>query len=69
MAGVRARRSDDGGRLSEVLMLSHKETPAFMERLQRGNFFRQFGGKDVTDDYIVGNDIDAVSAVLSPICA
>ena len=61
VTGVRARRADDGGRLSEVLMLSHKETPAFMERLRRGNFFRQFGGKEVSDAFIVGNDIDAVS--------
>lgn len=61
VAGVRAQRTDGGGRLSEVLMLSHKESPAFMERLRRGNFFRQFGGKDVSDDFIVGNDVDAVS--------
>lgn len=61
VAGVRARRTAEGGRLGEVLMLSHKETPAFMERLRRGNFFRQFGGKDVSDDFIVGKDIDSVS--------
>jgi uncharacterized protein with FMN-binding domain len=61
VVGVRARRTEDGGRLAEVLMLSHKETPAFMERLQRGHFFRQFGGKDVSDNFIVDDDIDAVS--------
>jgi len=61
VVGVRARESEDGGRLAEVLMLSHKESPAFMERLRRGHFFKQFGGKDVTDDFIVGDDIDAVS--------
>jgi hypothetical protein len=44
VVGVRARRSDDGGRLAEVLMLS-----------------KQFGGKDVGDDFIVHDDIDAVS--------
>ena len=58
---VRARRTEDSGRLAEVLMLSHKETPAFMERLQRGHFFRQFGGKDVSDNFIVDDDIDSVS--------
>ena len=42
-------------------MLSHKETPAFMERLHRGNFLRQFGGKHVVDNFIVDDDIDAVS--------
>ena len=61
VVGVRARRSEDGGRLAEVLMLSHKESPAFMERLRRGHFFKQFGGKDVSDDFIVDDDIDAVS--------
>jgi len=61
VVGVRARRTEDGGRLAEALMLSHKETPAFMERLHRGNFFRQFGGKEVSDNFIVGDDIDAVS--------
>jgi uncharacterized protein with FMN-binding domain len=61
VVGVRARRTEDGGRLSEILMLSHKETPAFMERLTRGHFFRQFGGEDVAGNFIVGDDIDAVS--------
>jgi len=61
VVGVRARKSDEGGRLAEVLMLSHKESPAFMERLRRGHFFKQFGGKDVSDDFIVNHDIDAVS--------
>jgi len=61
VVGVRARRTEEGGRLAEVLMLSHKESPAFMVRLNRGNFFRQFGGKNVTDNFIVDDDIDAVS--------
>jgi len=61
VVGIRARRTESGSRLAEVLLLSHKETPAFMERLQRGNFFRQFGGKDVSDNFIVNDDIDSVS--------
>jgi Na+-translocating ferredoxin:NAD+ oxidoreductase RnfG subunit len=61
VVGVRTRRTEGGGRLAEALMLSHKETPAFMERLHRGNFFRQFGGKHVADNFIVDDDIDAVS--------
>ena len=61
VVGVRARRTENGGRLAEVLMLSHKESPAFMERLRRGHFFKQFGGKDVSDNFIVDDDIDAVS--------
>ncbi len=61
VVGVRTRRTEDGGRLAEAVMLSHKETPAFMERLHRGKFFGQFGGKQVTDNFIVDDDIDAVS--------
>jgi len=61
VVGVRTRRTENSGRLAEALVLSHKETPAFMERLHRGNFFRQFGGKDVSDNFIVGDDVDAVS--------
>jgi uncharacterized protein with FMN-binding domain len=61
IVGVRARRTEDGGRLAEALLLSHKETPAFVERLHRGKFFNQFGGKYVADDFIVDDDIDAVS--------
>lgn len=59
--GIKARRTDDGARLNEILVLSHKETPAFMQRMNSSNFFRQFAGKRVTDNFIVGDDIDAVS--------
>jgi len=59
--GIKARRTDEGAKLNEILMLSHKETPSFMERLNQKHFFRQFAGKSVTDNYIVGDDIDAVS--------
>jgi Na+-translocating ferredoxin:NAD+ oxidoreductase RnfG subunit len=61
VVGVRAHRTDDGARLAEAIILSHKETPAFMERLHRGHFFDQFGGKQVADNFIVDDDIDAVS--------
>jgi Na+-translocating ferredoxin:NAD+ oxidoreductase RnfG subunit len=62
VVGVRTRRTEDGGgRLSEILLLSHKETPSFVERINSSNFFRQFAGKDVSDNFIIGDDIDAVS--------
>ena len=61
IVGIRARRTDDGARLNEILVLSHKETPSFMVRLNRGHFFRQFAGKSVTGNFIIGDDIDAVS--------
>ena len=59
--GVKARRTDDGAKLNEILMLSHKETPSFMERLSNKEFFRQFAAKNVTDNFIIGDDVDAVS--------
>jgi Na+-translocating ferredoxin:NAD+ oxidoreductase RnfG subunit len=59
--GIKARRTDEGAKVNEVLMLSHKETPSFMEQINNKDFFRQFAGKSVTDNFIVGDDIDAVS--------
>ncbi len=61
VVGVRARRTEDGGRLNEILVLSHKETPSFLDRINKSRFFRQFAGKSVIDNFIVGDDIDAVS--------
>jgi Na+-translocating ferredoxin:NAD+ oxidoreductase RnfG subunit len=61
VVGIRARRTEEGGKLSEILLLDHKETPSFMNRVSQGKFFRQFAGKSVSDNFIVGDDIDAVS--------
>lgn len=59
--GIKAKRTDEGARLSEVILLSHKETPAFMDKINNKQFFRQFAGEDVSNNFIVGDDIDAVS--------
>ncbi len=61
IVGIKARRTDEGANLNEILMLSHKETPAVMERINQSKFFRQFAGKSVTDNFLVGDDIDAIS--------
>jgi hypothetical protein len=61
IVGIKARRTDDGARVNEILLLSHKETPAFVQRINQSNFFRQFAGKSVTANFIIGDDIDAVS--------
>jgi Na+-translocating ferredoxin:NAD+ oxidoreductase RnfG subunit len=58
---IKARPTDDGARLNEILMLSHKESPSFMQQLNNKRFFEQFAGKSVTDNFIIGDDIDAVS--------
>ena len=61
IVGIKAKRTDDGASLSEIILLSHKETPSFMEKINNKSFFRQFAGDSVTSNFIVGDDIDAVS--------
>jgi len=61
VVGVRARRTDEGANVNEILLLDHKETPSFVERVENSNFFRQFAGKRVSDNFLIGDDIDAVS--------
>lgn len=59
--GIKAKRTDEGATLSEIILLSHKETPAFMDKINSKQFFRQFAGESVSSNFIVGDDIDAVS--------
>jgi len=61
VVSMRARRTEDDGSVNEVTLLSHKETPAFMNNLNNARFFKQFAGKNVSENFIVGDDIDAVS--------
>jgi Na+-translocating ferredoxin:NAD+ oxidoreductase RnfG subunit len=49
------------GKVHEVIPLDHKETPAFVKRIENTNYRAQFMGKSLADDFIVGIDIDAVS--------
>jgi Na+-translocating ferredoxin:NAD+ oxidoreductase RnfG subunit len=51
----------DDARLHEVMLLDSRETPAFLNMIQDAQFDKQFIGKHVSDDFIVGVDIDAVS--------
>ena len=61
VVGIKARRTQEGATLSEIILLSHKETPAFMDRINNKSFFRQFAGDSVTSNFVIGDDIDAVS--------
>jgi Na+-translocating ferredoxin:NAD+ oxidoreductase RnfG subunit len=61
VVGIRAERTEDGARVKEILVLDHKETPSFLERIEKKDFFRQFTGKNVSNNFIVGDDVDAVS--------
>jgi Na+-translocating ferredoxin:NAD+ oxidoreductase RnfG subunit len=51
----------EDGKIHEVIPLDHKETPAFIKKIEDANYRTQFVGKSVADDFIVGVDIDAVS--------
>ncbi len=59
--GIRAFKDGPSGRIKDVVVLSHKETPAYLEKLVREGFFHQFIDKWVTDDFLYGQDVDAVS--------
>ncbi len=56
--GIRASAE---GKIAEILNLRNKETPAYFEKLKRNQFFRQFGGKTVSADFLLNEDINAVS--------
>lgn len=56
--GIRASAE---GKIAEILNLRNKETPAYFEKLKKNHFFRQFAGKTVSADFLLGEDIDAVS--------
>lgn len=59
--GIRARRTEDGARINRVVLLSQRETPSFIARVNKNKFFPQFAGRSVTDNFIIGDDIDGVS--------
>jgi Na+-translocating ferredoxin:NAD+ oxidoreductase RnfG subunit len=61
VVGVRAERTESGAQINEIVLLDHKETPSFVQRIENKMFFRQFGGKSVTDNFLIGDDIDAVT--------
>jgi len=52
---------DTTGRIRKTVVLWQKETPSYFERMKRNHFFRQFKGKRVSEQFVVGKDIEAVS--------
>jgi hypothetical protein len=51
----------EDGKVHEVMPLDHKETPAFVKKIEDARYRDQYVGKDVGSDFIVGMDINAVS--------
>lgn len=61
VVAVHAVRTEEGAKIQDVIVLDHKESPAFLDRLQNKRFFKQFANMDVSSDFLIGSDIDAVS--------
>lgn len=45
----------------EIIPLDDKETPAFIKKVREAGYKEQFIGKHISEDFIVGRDLDAVS--------
>jgi uncharacterized protein with FMN-binding domain len=52
---------DPSGVVQRVLVIDHKETPAYIKKIQEHQFFEQFIGKKVTAPLKLGKDIDIVT--------
>lgn len=56
-----ATEVDNGGEIINVIVIDHKETPAFFKKVQEYHFFEQYIGKKVTAPLLLDEDIDSVS--------
>lgn len=56
-----ATKIDTSGGIENVVVVNHKETPAFFLELVNNSFFEQFVGKYVGDYFLINDDINAVS--------
>jgi uncharacterized protein with FMN-binding domain len=59
--GVKAHKTDNGAVIDEIQVLSHKETPPYLQKLFKKNFFRQYMNKNITNNLLFGDDIDGIS--------
>jgi NosR/NirI family nitrous oxide reductase transcriptional regulator len=56
-----ATEVDAKGIIQRVLVLEHKETPAFFKNLQDEKYFKQFEGLMLNSAFVLDEDIDGVS--------
>lgn len=54
-------RIKDDAKIHEIIPLADKETPAFIKKINDADYRAQFINRSVSDNFIVGDDIDAVS--------
>ena len=52
---------DERNRIRDVELLSHVDTPGYVVNVKNQRFLQQFEGKLVSDNFVVGDDIDGVS--------
>lgn len=56
-----ATKIDTSGHIKEIVVVSHKETPAFYAQLLKNEYFKQFKGKEIGDSFLINEDVNAVS--------
>jgi len=54
-------RASGKGQIAEIINLRNTETPAYFEKLNKNHFFRQVAKKKMSADFLLGEDINAVS--------
>jgi Na+-translocating ferredoxin:NAD+ oxidoreductase RnfG subunit len=52
---------DSVGIITDILILVNRETPSFVDKLDKKGFFRQFPGKAVNEPFQLETDVDAIS--------
>ena len=52
---------DMAGKLTGATVIDHKETPPFFDRIKVGDYLKALVGKNCTDPFTPGDDIDTVS--------
>ena len=52
---------DEDGKIKDIEILSHNETPNYVARITESGFLEQFKGRGAGEEFIVGKDIDAVT--------
>lgn len=52
---------DPSGKIIHAVIADHKETPAWISRVLKGNLLTSLGGKSYTDPFKTGSDIDSVT--------
>ncbi|MFC1502878.1 FMN-binding protein [Pseudomonadota bacterium] len=58
---VKTTETGSDAYIKEVILLSDRDTPPFIARLTKHQFYREFNNMEVTDNFVLGDDIDGVS--------